>query len=401
MKNFNPKEYIILIVDDVMNNIKVLGSILKKEGYSTAFAMEGKDALNTLKNLTPDLILLDLFMPEMDGLEVCETLKKQSKYQNIPIIFITASKEQESLLEAFEKGASDYITKPFSKPELLARVKTHLTIKKQQEELIKFTKKIQENNQELETFNYAVSHDLKNPLSVLQGFASILQYKYQENFDDKGKEILDHLLTSCNQMNDIIENLLRLSKIKEENIKIESVNLSEIIEEIYSRLKFENESRKAELIITPNIVVEGDIKFLAIALENLIGNAWKYSSKKDHTKIEFGVYNEEMNQEIIKELITNSSLDFEEENKQNVSELSPPIYFLKDNGIGFDISKSKKLFAPFQRLHSKSEFEGTGIGLSTVKRIIKYHGGIIWCQSKVNEGTTFYFTFNTTIVGRI
>jgi two-component system sensor histidine kinase/response regulator len=396
MKKFNPKEFVILIVDDIMNNIKVLGSILKKEGYSTAFAINGKDALNTLKNLTPDLILLDLFMPEMDGLEVCETLKKQPKYEDIPIIFITASKEQESLLEAFEKGASDYITKPFSKPELLARVKTHLTIKNQREELIKSNKKIQQNHQELKTFNYAVSHDLRNPLSVLKGFVSILQYQYKDKFDKKGKEMLNHLSQSCHQMNDIIENLLRLSQIKEENIKIESVNLSEIVEEICLRLKFENESRKTEFIITPNIMLKGDLKFLTIALENLIGNAWKYSSKKDHTKIEFGVYNEEINQEIISELITNSSLDFDEENDNNLSNLSLPIYFLKDNGVGFNISKSEKLFAPFQRLHSKSEFEGTGIGLSTVKRIIEYHGGMIWCQSKVNEGTTFYFTINTT-----
>jgi CheY-like chemotaxis protein/light-regulated signal transduction histidine kinase (bacteriophytochrome) len=397
MLDFNPKNFVILVVDDNPTNIQLVCTSLKKAGYSLTFAFNGIDALNIIKTTSPDLILLDLFMPEMNGLQVCEIIKANPQYSQIPVIFLTASNNEEDLLNAFEIGAEDYLTKPVSQPELLARVKTHLQLKQQTKNLLITNQKLQETNQQLETFSYTITHDLRNHLQAIDGFLSIFQYRYQSQVDEKGKEILSNIKESCQMMDSMITSISNLSKLQRIQLNIQPVNLSKIVSDIHCLLEVTQPERKVELKIVDDLIVNCDEKLMRIALENLLNNACKYSQNKPETIIEFGVYSSEISKEELNKILSNSNL-FTSDSKQNklniLNLLNPPVYFIKDNGVGFDINKAGKIFSPFQRLHSDLEFEGSGIGLATVERIIKAHNGYIWCQSEINQGATFYFTIN-------
>jgi hypothetical protein len=183
-------------------------------------------------------------------------------------------------------------------------------------------------------------------------------------------------------MNKIIEDLLLLSKVKKHELILDSVDLSAIVIEIILNLKYRQPERKTDIIIQPEIIVKGDASLLRIALENLISNAWKYSSKKEKSCIEFGFISGNIDDHKTKFSLPQCSLYNDLKN----------VYFIRDNGAGFDMEKADKLFTPFQRLHYDADFEGTGIGLSIVQRIIQRHGGLIWCEAKPNQGATFYFT---------
>jgi len=219
-------------------------------------------------------------------------------------------------------------------------------------------------NKELEAFNFSVSHDLREPLRNINAFSQILLEEYNDKFDERGKNYLSYLQTACQRMRELIEALLDLSRITRTPLSIEKVNLSEITYNISERLKHAEPARKAEFIIAKGITAEGDKRMLTVALENLFNNAWKFTGKHACATIEFGVT---------------------EKDGQRV-------YFLRDDGAGFDMKYAYKLFNAFQRLHNTEEFPGTGIGLSIVQRIIHRHGGRIWTEAKIDKGATFYFT---------
>lgn len=384
--NCESEKFVILIVDDVKQNLKLLSHILEGEGYETSFALNGKETLEILKILKPDLILLDLMMPEMNGIEVCEIIKSDSQICDIPIIFLTASQEEDDLVKAFETGAVDYVTKPFKKGELLIRVKTQLKITQQAQqlssmnnELLRKKEELEFMNQELAIYNDMVCHDIKNPLSGIKGYISILEYKYGNILDVEGIKYLKNIQLFCNRIQDILENMLILSQIKQREIYMEQLDISSIVTEIADELKYTYSDREFKIIIAPEITVKADAGLLRIALQNLLSNAWKFSSKnlEMQPEIEFGVV-EKDNLKVMKE----------------IDKGLKTTYYIRDNGIGFDMKNAEEIFDFFKRLHSKDEFEGTGIGLGIVKRIINFHGGSIWCLSKPNQGTTFYFTLN-------
>jgi len=219
-------------------------------------------------------------------------------------------------------------------------------------------------NKELEAFSYSVSHDLRAPLRGIDGFSQALYEDYREKLDETANDYIARIRNATKKMDGLIDSLLKLSRISRLEMSIEAVNLSLIVLKILKDLKTSDHSRKADFIISKNITTFGDASLLNIVFENLLNNAWKFTSKKDKTVIEFGAFTE------------NSKI----------------IYFVKDNGVGFDMQYVNKLFSAFQRLHSEKEFPGTGVGLTTVQRIIRRHNGTIWADSKLNEGTTFYFT---------
>lgn len=230
-------------------------------------------------------------------------------------------------------------------------------------------------NQELRAFNYAVSHDLKGYLSRIEGFSKILQEDYADKLDTQGKRYLQAVYTATHRMTDVMNSLLRLSKVTQWELQYEPVNLSALAQEIFAELKQATPHRQVEVNIMPAMVTQGDRGLLKIALENLLSNAWKYTSKKANAHIDFGLWNSEA--EISKPLHCSSEA---------------VVYFIRDNGAGFDMSYADKLFNPFKRLHAASEFEGTGIGLATVEQIVQRHGGQIWAEAEVEQGATFYFT---------
>ncbi len=219
-------------------------------------------------------------------------------------------------------------------------------------------------NQELEKFSYSVSHDLRSPLRIVAGFSDILLEEHQDNLDETGKEYLQLIQDSTIKMEKLIDDMLQLSRISRKELELEEVNLSLIVSEILERHQYSFPDRKAEFVVEENIVCQADRGMMIILMENLLGNACKYTSKKEISRIEFG--HEIKDGEIV--------------------------YYVRDNGAGFDMRYADKLFEAFQRLHSESEFPGSGVGLATVARVISRHKGKIWAESTVGEGAVFYFT---------
>lgn len=225
------------------------------------------------------------------------------------------------------------------------------------------TKELQAANNELEAFNYSVSHDLRAPLRSISGFSQIIAEDYTAVLDEQGKDLLKRVQDNTKQMNELIESLLTLSRLGRVEVKLTDVNLSEIADDIINLLTESEPERQLKFKVSNNLVTYGDPVLLKVVLINLLGNAWKYSSKCSKTEIEFG--------------------QTEIEGKKT--------FFVKDNGAGFNMKQADKLFAAFSRLHDKNEFPGTGIGLATVRRIISRHNGRIWAESQIDEGAVFYF----------
>lgn len=219
-------------------------------------------------------------------------------------------------------------------------------------------------NKELESFSYSVSHDLRTPLRALDGFSTALLEEYHEALDEKAKHYLTRIKEAAQHMGQLIDDLLNLSRVTRSEFTRQRVDLSALVAKIAAELIERFPLRAVELDIAPDIVVEGDSNLLNICLENLLNNAIKFTSLREQSIIQFG--------------------SLEQENEY--------IYFIRDNGAGFNMEYADKLFSPFQRLHGINEFPGTGIGLSIVQRIISRHSGHIWCESEVDKGTTFYFT---------
>jgi len=233
-----------------------------------------------------------------------------------------------------------------------------------EQRVIERTAQLENANKELESFSYSVSHDLRSPLRGIDGFSLALLEDYHDKLDETGRDYIDRIRTATLKMDRLIDSLLRLSRISRIEMNFEEVNLSFIVQEIANSLTETDSSRNVSFLIPENIITSGDPNLLKIVFENLLSNAWKFTSRNDTTVIEFGTFREN----------------------------SKTVYFIRDNGVGFDMKYVDKLFSAFQRLHSEKEYPGVGVGLSTVQRIIRRHHGDIWAKSQLNEGTTFYFT---------
>lgn len=230
--------------------------------------------------------------------------------------------------------------------------------------LRKRTEDLTRANRDLESFSYSVSHDLKNPLIVISGFGQMLMDDAFTKLNEVEKDGLTRMVSESKRMNDIIIDLLRLSRIGVQELKFENVNLSKIAANSSEELKQRNPQPNIAFTIHPDMIAKGDAGLLRVLFDNLLGNAIKFTSKSDNPRIEIGC--RELNAELV--------------------------YFIRDNGVGFDMQKADKIFEPFMRLHSPRDFPGTGIGLSIVRKIIERHNGRIWAQSEVGKGATFYFT---------
>jgi PAS domain S-box-containing protein len=229
------------------------------------------------------------------------------------------------------------------------------------------TAQLEAANRELEAFSYSVSHDLRAPLRAIEGFTKILTEEYAETLDHKGTQYIRRVNTATQHMGHLIDDLLALSRVARSTMVQQSVDLSAMAGSIAADLQKLHPDRRVEVVIAPDVVVDGDARLLRVVLENLLGNAWKYTSKHATARIEFGAT----------------------EGGGRV------VHFVRDDGAGFDMVYAGKLFGAFQRLHAESEFEGTGIGLATVQRIIHRHGGQVWAEGAPEQGATFYFTLAT------
>jgi len=229
------------------------------------------------------------------------------------------------------------------------------------------TRELDYSNRELEAFSYSVSHDLRGPLDALQGFSYVLMKNYGDKLDASAKEAIQSIRAAARRMSELIDVLLNLSRVTTSAMRREEVDLSSFARSTMQELFFHDPERKVEFVVADHANVHGDARLLRIVMDNLLRNAWKYTSRHPIARIEFG---------------------------RKVRD-GREVYFVKDDGSGFDPRSSERLFQPFQRLHSVNEFSGDGIGLATVSRIVQRHGGEVWAEGEVEKGATFYFSLGT------
>ncbi|MEL7037255.1 MAG: response regulator [Cyanobacteria bacterium J06592_8] len=373
---------LILIVDDQPTNLAVISETLTAVGYDVAIATSGERALKQLERRLPDLILLDIQMPMMDGFEVCQKLKANPQTGDVPVIFMTALSDVDHKVEGFQLGAVDYITKPFHEQEVLARIKSHVQLKKMEahlraeieqrqrtvQELQSLTKRLEISNQELQDFAYVSSHDLQEPLRKIQTFGDRLKSTCQDSLNDKGLDYLERMLNAASRAQTLINDLLAFSRITTKAKPFEAVNLSQVLEEVLSDLEIRIEETGAKLEIDSLPMIDADALQMRQLLQNLISNALKFQPEGNIPSIQ---------------IRSRQYL----QNGQEWCEIQ-----IVDNGIGFEEKYTDRIFQIFQRLYGRSTYEGTGIGLAICRKIAERHSGTLTAKSQPNQGATFIFT---------
>ena len=394
MELFNPEDFLILVVDDISHNLRVMGDLLDRVGYSTTFATSGKQAIERVKVANPDLILLDLMMPEMNGLQVCEQLQADPEFGNIPIIFLTASNESEHLIQAFALGAVDYITKPFNTPELFARVKTHLTLKHTRDEFQKTLSDLVEAREAaLEAarlksqFMATMSHEIRTPMNAVLGMTELL---LKTDLNSQQLDFVQTLKTSGDNLLAIVNDILDFSKLEAGGMRLDyqEFDLRSTLENILYLLASQATKKglKLDCTIPPDLSLKlmGDASRLRQILTNLIANAIKFTEAGFVT----------------------ISVDREESFN---SQFNPSIialrFTVKDTGIGISTIDQQKLFQSFSQVDATTtrQYGGTGLGLAICKQLVQLMDGEIGVRSQPGNGSTFWFTatFSISTVNRI
>jgi two-component system sensor histidine kinase/response regulator len=376
----------ILIVDDIQENVSVLFRFLSNEGFKVLVAQDGEQALRLFDFVCPDVILLDVMMPGMDGFEVCKILKSQEKTQEIPIIFMTALTDTVDKVKGFSLGAADYITKPFQQEEVLARVNVHIKLHKLQQQLQVKNQQLQEQkaeletrNMELEAFCRTVAHDLKNPINVAKGYTEmlIIDYSLGTPLDEDAIEVLQLTAQANDKMVNIIESLLLLAGVAKENdIPKQPLDMSFMISQIIQqRLPLMLDEYQGEIMFHPSNtndlslaqfdtwpIALGYAPWIEEIWANYLSNGLKYGGRPP--RLEVGAHSQ--NNDMI-------------------------CFWVRDNGPGLSPEAQTKLFTPFTRLH-QDRAEGHGLGLSIVQQIIEKLGGQVGVESTLGQGSLFYFT---------
>ena len=358
----------VLIVDDVPANLRAMAKLLAELDCAVLLAESGKSALATIEEHELAVVLLDVNMPDMDGFEVARLARALPTARHVPIIFVTGSSQTEdSVFQGYESGAVDVLFKPVNAHVLLSKVNVFLELHRSRQRLADEIEAHKRTLADLDAFNYSVSHDLRAPLRPLEGFSEILLEDHAQVLDDDGKHLLGRIANAARRMNGLIDDLLRLSNVSRTRPTFAGVDLTAIAQAIIADLRSNDPERNVEVDVAPGMTAHGDGALLRIALENLLRNAWKFTGRTERPRIEIG----------------SQMTDSEQ------------VFFVRDNGVGFDPAHATRLFAPFQRLHAVNEFEGTGIGLAIVQRVIRHHGGRIWVDAAPEQGATFSFTLPT------
>ncbi len=401
----------ILIVDDEKSIRRTLGEFLRADGHEVVEAPDADTALQCLKAAEFDVVVTDIVLPRLTGVELLRRIRATAP--DVPVVMMTGDPTVETASESLRLGATDYLFKPITKAaiqravanvvrvkaledtkrrletenrayqenleqkvaertrDLAASQERYRQLNEQLEERVRQrTAQLEAANQELEAFAYSVSHDLRAPLRAIAGFSNALREDCAGQLGTEGQRHLEHVLEATAHMNQLIEDLLRLSQIGRGELRQEAVDLGVLANAMADDLRQAEPERQVAFVVAPDLVAQGDPGLLEAALQNLLANAWKFTGKRDQARIEVG----------------RTDADGE------------PAFFVRDDGAGFDVAYAKRLFGAFQRLHRECEFPGTGIGLATVRRIIHRHGGRLWAESAVEHGATFYFTLPATVV---
>lgn len=361
----------ILIVDDYPENLLALEAILEDLGQNLLKASSGEEALRYLLKTDVAVILLDVKMPSLDGFETAELIRQREKSRFTPIIFLTGvERSEENMRRGYELGAVDYLLKPFM-PEVLrwkVAVFVDLYLKTQEvkhlDEIQRLNRELEAANRELEAFSYTVSHDLRSPLDIIVGFADILESDYAQSLPEEGRDYVRRLHKNATHMSELIEDLLVFSRQSRQPLVKRPIAPNEIIADVLEELRESEPDRRLSVQVSQLAPCKADPALLRQVFYNLLSNSFKYTGTKPEALIEVGCGESD----------------------------GTTVYYIKDNGVGFDMKDVDKLFNVFQRLHSDDEFEGTGLGLAIAHQIIRRHGGHIWADAEVDQGATFYFT---------
>lgn len=349
----------VLVVDD-NPDLRAYTASLLAPAYAVRTAADGVAALEAVRQQPPDIVVSDVMMPRLDGVGLVRELRADPETAALPIILVSARAGEESTIAGIDAGSDDYLTKPFSARELVARVRTHVELARARKAWIT---ELQRANAELDAFSSSVSHDLRAPLRAIEGFSHFLVEDYAPQLDARAHEYLERITGSVKQMSTLIDDLLKLARISRASVDAAPIDLSALAAAIIGELRRTHPDRAVTVEIAPGLVAQGDPRLVKVALVNLLDNAWKYTGRRTEARIEVGR-----------------------------TAASEPAFFVRDDGAGFDMAHAKRLFQPFQRLHSPVDFPGTGVGLATVERVVSRHGGRIWAEAAVGAGATFYFT---------
>ncbi len=402
----------ILAVDDSPTYLHTLADQLRDEGYDVAQATSGQEAIELLAVQHVDCILLDRLMPGLSGAETCQRIKAAPTVRDIPLIMLTSLEGRDAMIDGLSAGADDFISKSSGLDVLKARVQAQIRRKQFEDEhrgvreqllrseheatearvarevaetraalveqlessnrelaganreLAGANRELAAANRELESFSCSVSHDLRAPLRAIDAFTRALDEDAGDRLDASHREHIGRVLVATAQMSDLIDALLELSRIGRTRLVRTNVDITARAAAVIDELRRRDPARSVEVTIRPGLRADADGKLMTILLDNLLGNAWKFTSRCLRGHVELGAFADQGDQ----------------------------VFFVRDDGAGFDATQADRLFIPFQRLHSDAEFKGTGIGLATVRRIIERHGGRIWAEATIGAGATFYFT---------
>lgn len=368
----NASQKLILIVDDLPENLQVLAGNLKSEGYEILAANNGPRALALVRNRKPDLILLDIMMPDMDGFTVCQKLKADPQTADIPVIFITARNETKDLLQGFEMGAVDYVTKPFKTPELLARVRTHLELKHSRDlfatynrQLEKISAHLQKLNEDKNRFLSIVSHDIRGAFGNVIWVSRLLSEDRAIDEND-ANELFSDIGIEAEHMISLAENLLNIDAIERREVKLKkgAVESAPVVEFAVQAHQLAAATKSLKLEVQcDNSQIFGDITACRQVLTNLVSNAVKFSPDEGTVWVEVRAADDAM---------------------VRIS--------VRDEGPGLSAEDQTKLFQPFTRLSNNagSHTHSVGLGLSIVKLMAEGMGGSVGCESTRGQGATFF-----------
>jgi two-component system NtrC family sensor kinase len=384
-----PKKILAIGGDDGL--LTVLAARIRGEGYDVIPARSGEEALELLAFQAMDCILLQLTGAAESSLQMCRRIKAAPGIRDVPLLLLADDGDPKTMIAALAAGADDYLPVGGDGQVLAARIRAQLRRRQVQDEhrtlretllhqqieatearaaaeiaqtKVAMVEELERKNRELEAFGYSVSHDLRAPLRTVEGFTRMLGEHLAEHLDDEDSRHLHRIHAEVARMNEMIDDMLELSRVGQAQLRRSEVDLAALAQVILSDLAAGAPERDVDVLIATDLRAQVDPGLIRNVFENLLGNAWKFTAKTTGALVEVG----------------------QEQGAQGT------VYFVRDNGDGFDMSRATRLFSPFQRLHKQSDFPGTGIGLATVHRIVDRHGGQVWAEAELGRGAVFRFT---------
>lgn len=382
----------ILVVDDQPGKLLSYEAVLAELDENVVSASSGREALEHLLKMDFAVILVDVCMPELDGFELVEMIRQHHRFERTAVIFVSGVHLTDlDRLKGYQSGAVDYVSVPIVPEILRAKVAVFVDLYRKTRQLEELnseleqrvcertadlrkladsleqkvrerTVDLEEMYRELEGFSYSIAHDLRQHIRGININAAIVANDERDLLSDKGKSNLDRLIASSNQLSEVVDDLLTYARLSRQEVKRVEVDLSKMAQDVAAECSEDSNGKSLTFRIEDGLMAEADRGLLRIVLQNLIENACKYSGAD--AQIEIG----------------------------RTSDSGDSVFFVRDNGIGFDMRFVEKLFQPFERLHRGSEYPGTGIGLANVKRVVERHGGRVWAEGEPMRGATFYFT---------